>query len=191
MWRYVAWLFQQPRAWRDSSIKRLLHCADRQECHIPISRKFCFKVIIVILIYPPCPVLPSICRHWGMPSWQLSALPVLERNRPVEMGNLMYASHRLGNDSIQLQVANLLRVISLIKFIIVINSFPSLHPLFVSYTFKFQDDLARGAQLQLRGRLAMRSFERRIVPRSGLEILVPWRLKEGWVELKWSSYLES
>eukprot|EP00435_Cladocopium_sp_Y103_P041037 s1602_g11.t1 len=35
-----------------------------------------------------------------------------------------------------------------------------------------QDDLARGAQLQLRGRLAMRSFERRIVPRSGLEILV-------------------
>ena len=73
---------------------------------------------------------------------------------------------------------------SLIKFIIVTNSFPSLHPLFVSSTFKFQDDLARGAQLQLRGRLAMRSFERRIVPRSGLEILVPWRLKEGWVELK-------
>ncbi|CAK9091961.1 unnamed protein product [Durusdinium trenchii] len=35
-----------------------------------------------------------------------------------------------------------------------------------------QDDLARGAQLQLRGRLAMRSFERRIVPRSGLEVLV-------------------
>ena len=34
-----------------------------------------------------------------------------------------------------------------------------------------QDDLARGAQLQLRGRLAMRSFERRIVPRSGLEVL--------------------
>ena len=32
--------------------------------------------------------------------------------------------------------------------------------------------MARGAQLQLRGRLAMRSFERRIVPRSGLEVLV-------------------
>ncbi|CAJ1423930.1 unnamed protein product [Effrenium voratum] len=35
-----------------------------------------------------------------------------------------------------------------------------------------QEDLAKGAQLQLRGRLAMRSFERRIVPRSGLECLV-------------------
>jgi single-stranded DNA-binding protein len=40
--------------------------------------------------------------------------------------------------------------------------------------------LARGAQLQLRGRLAMRSFERRIVPRSGLEILAPrWLFLAG------------
>ena len=43
-----------------------------------------------------------------------------------------------------------------------------------------KDDLARGAQLQLRGRLAMRSFERRIVPRSGLEILASrWFLFAG------------
>eukprot|EP00930_Biecheleria_cincta_P002910 TRINITY_DN103872_c0_g1_i1.p1 TRINITY_DN103872_c0_g1~~TRINITY_DN103872_c0_g1_i1.p1 ORF type:complete len:954 (-),score=187.53 TRINITY_DN103872_c0_g1_i1:357-2831(-) len=35
-----------------------------------------------------------------------------------------------------------------------------------------QDDLSQGAQLQLRCRLAMRSFERRIVPKSGLDTLV-------------------
>jgi len=35
-----------------------------------------------------------------------------------------------------------------------------------------QDDLARGAQMQLRGRLAMRSFDRRIIPKSGLDSLV-------------------
>ena len=42
-----------------------------------------------------------------------------------------------------------------------------------------QEDLAKGAQLQLRGRLAMRSFERRIVPRSGLECLAPRQGSEG------------
>merc|ERR1712054_601671 len=35
-----------------------------------------------------------------------------------------------------------------------------------------QDDLSRGAQLQLRGRLAMRSFDRRIIPKAGLDSLV-------------------
>lgn len=45
MWRDL----KEPRAWLDSLIKRVLdyifYCADRRDCHIPMSSKFCFSNI--------------------------------------------------------------------------------------------------------------------------------------------------
>lgn len=91
MWRDL----KEPRAWLDSSIKRVLDyillCRQTRLPHSHVQQ-------VLLQSYPRTyPVLPAICGHWGMPFWQLLALRVLERKRPAEMGNLMYASRRLGN----------------------------------------------------------------------------------------------